>query len=249
MQLSHCVVCMLNSSCNRNRVEATEFPKQRKTLKIKWTCIKLTAAVIKAGINMKTCNIWVKHKYAIHKEMHSAISVEKILNPRSMNARALDVQKWNLITHHILSASGAYQILLLDTVWVNNYNQLSHTHTQDQIKYKWSKFCFQLLVGSKHIWKIVRFMTEKHSKNQKKELINNYYNWNIFLPLCTDKIQGIYFLRTCHYKAYSLHSTHICAKTEHENDLQNPNNFNPLGSQKTINYLDMSLYRALLRSK
>jgi hypothetical protein len=35
MQLSHCVVCILNSSCNKNRVEATEFPKQRKTWKIK----------------------------------------------------------------------------------------------------------------------------------------------------------------------------------------------------------------------
>lgn len=31
MQLSHCVVCILNSSCNRKRVEATEFPKQQKT--------------------------------------------------------------------------------------------------------------------------------------------------------------------------------------------------------------------------
>ena len=35
MQLSHCVVCILNSSCNINRVEATEFPKQRKTWMIK----------------------------------------------------------------------------------------------------------------------------------------------------------------------------------------------------------------------
>lgn len=34
MQLSHRVVCMLNSSCKRKRVEATEFPKQRTTWKI-----------------------------------------------------------------------------------------------------------------------------------------------------------------------------------------------------------------------
>lgn len=31
MQLSHWVVCILNSSCNRKRVEATEFPKQQTT--------------------------------------------------------------------------------------------------------------------------------------------------------------------------------------------------------------------------
>lgn len=31
MQLSHCVVWMLNSSCSRNRVEATELPKQQNT--------------------------------------------------------------------------------------------------------------------------------------------------------------------------------------------------------------------------
>jgi hypothetical protein len=40
MQLSHCVVCILNWSCNKNRVEATEFPKQRKTCKIKHVIIK-----------------------------------------------------------------------------------------------------------------------------------------------------------------------------------------------------------------
>ena len=35
MQLSHCVVCMLNSSCNIKRVEATEFAKQHMTCEIK----------------------------------------------------------------------------------------------------------------------------------------------------------------------------------------------------------------------
>jgi hypothetical protein len=29
--LSHCVVWMLNSSCSRNRVDATELPKQQNT--------------------------------------------------------------------------------------------------------------------------------------------------------------------------------------------------------------------------
>ena len=36
MQLSHCVVWMLNSSCSRNRVDATELPKDQSEIETKF---------------------------------------------------------------------------------------------------------------------------------------------------------------------------------------------------------------------